>query len=295
MLHLDRKQENGETYLQASISSFSGSPMVRDQAIQTEKMAAIGILAAGLAYEIGVPTLHLQEHIPRIKEAFDDILPILEKTYESNKDLEIAKLSYPAFKREFDEIIAGLQSGAERITKTVDYFRGLSFDGKNRREEIIDLGEILRTCIQLTKSLRKDNDIGLELIINGSVSGIRGDAEQLRYIFLNILFKGHAFLAGKPGEISVTAGRDPSTDYIRVEIEASITKQKNHKNNQRIDETALSLNLGLGSIQKLLKPFNGRFGMRSVRKGGTMFLIEIPTPVPELRKQQEEPVTTDLS
>ncbi len=295
MLYLDRQREDGETFLRGSVSFSPDPDILQDQAVQTERMAAMGILATGLAHDISIRTSDLRGYIPKLSKAFDDILPILEETYKSNENLEIAKLSYAAFKKELQKIMAGLKSGTERIAKTVDYFHGLSLDNQKPSREAIDLGQVLRTCVQLTRSLREDRDIDLGLTVNDGVSGIRGDKAQLQYIFLNILFKAHAFLGGNPGKISVTASRSPSTGYTRIEIETTPVEQNDWKHSPRADETALSLNFGLGSIQKLLLPFNGRFGMKSIHEGGMVFQIEIPAPMPVQKKSVKGPIAVEMS
>jgi len=295
-LHLVRKDGDGDPYLEAAVSFSPVSDAAHERASQTEKMAAIGILAAGLAHDISDPTSCLREQIPKLRRAFDEILPILERTYESNRELEIAELRYPDFKKEFSDMMADMASGAERIAKIVDYFRGLSYDGRDGDGKPIDLGEVLRSCVILTEDLRDDTDITLDLAINGPIIEVVGDREKLQYIFLNVFFKAHALLGDNPGDITVNVYSEDPGKCIRVEIQAAASEKKCDGPQRKTAAAPPSLDFGLGSIHKLLKPLGGRFGMRSVCEGGTVFQIELPIS----RSEQddildERPVVVPLS
>ena len=276
MLHLSPLTKGRDHWLVASVDLFPEDSAVQEQIIQTEKMAAAGILAAGLTQDIAPPASDLRQKVPMLKEAFMKILPILDQAYKSDKELEIADLDYPTFKKELVDIMSGIESGTEKIAETVDHFRSLFDGGRKRRSTEISLTRNLRICVRLTKELLGCDNIDLEFSSAKDLPHVKGNVNHLQYIFLNILFKAHALLEGKTGRISINAGMDPPAGYIRIEIKAEVTGNIKKKKAPTIFPSAVPLSFGLGSIQKLLREFNGRFGMRSVAKDGTVFQIEIP-------------------
>jgi hypothetical protein len=294
-LHLDQERGDGKTCLRGSVS-FSPDPgFLQEQPAQAERIRATGIPAAGPADELNVRASDLSEYVPKLGEVLDDVLPILEESYESGKDLDTADLNHAQLENELQKIITDLKSGTGRTTESADYFHGLSADSKEAVGQAVDIGQLLRTCAELTRSLRGDNNIELGLTLDGGLSEIEGDKAQLEYIFLNILFKAHDFLDGSPGRISVTASRSPSVGDIRIEIETTAAVQNERKVSLRTDETTSSPNFRLGSIHKLLRTLNGRFGMKSIHKGGILFQIEIPVPMSEQQKDNRDALAAELS
>lgn len=69
----------------------------QQQLVQSEKLASLGRLSAGMAHEINNPVQFIQGNMRILSEATDAILPVLDRYAEENPGFKVARLEIPSF------------------------------------------------------------------------------------------------------------------------------------------------------------------------------------------------------
>ncbi len=228
--------EHGETTgcegIAKDITSFK---KMTEKLVYSEKMAAIGQLAAGVAHEINTPLGIILGYTQLLKEDFEKDPNVLQ-------DLEIMEKQAKNCKR----IVSDLLSFA-RSTST-----GTS--------EEVDVNEcLIQTTALIRHSLEMDQ-IELELRLAESVPRIFGDKDRISQVFLNILTNAHQAI-GEKGHVLIETYYDDSAKSVIVRIADSGPGVPDEIKHKMFDPffttkpvgkgTGLGLSVSYGIIQEL--------------------------------------------
>ncbi|MGI5939799.1 MAG: [Fe-Fe] hydrogenase large subunit C-terminal domain-containing protein [Thermoleophilia bacterium] len=225
--------------------------------INTEKLASMGQMAAGVAHELNNPlsTILLYSHILQRK---------LSDREDVGDDLRL---------------IAG---ESERCTRIISNL--LDFARQSRvRVERIDLKDLIDTIVYNTVSHVSANTRQVEAVADVP-PGLEADADrdQLTQVLLNLVKNGVEAMEGRTGTVRVKAREMPETDRIRF----SVSDQGNGIPTGAEDKifqpffTTKSIGkgtgLGLPITYGIVKMHNGNMWFDSEKGVGTTFYVEIP-------------------
>ncbi len=221
------------------------------QLIRTEKLAALGQLAAGVAHEINNPlgTITIYAHILlKNMEADDprrdDVMLIIS---EANRTKDIVK-GLLSFARE-----TKLKPGDTNINDLLEDTLGLL------------VNQLLFQNIKIKKSFSRD------------LPTIFADATQLKQVFLNIILNAAQAMEGR-GNLTITTWQEKS--YIKIKIRDTgpgilpehVGKLFNPFFTTKEKGTGLGLAISYGIIER----HSGKIGVDTDLEKGSTFTISLP-------------------
>jgi PAS domain S-box-containing protein len=190
-LHLvnERILEQKEA-LQASLNKLQET---QKKLIQSEKMASLGILSAGIAHEINNPLNFINGGTLYMETFLKD--------------------NFPSHYEEIKPVIEGIQTGIKRATIIVKSLNQYS-RGDSLPYSLCNLHEIIDDCLVMLHNQFK-NRIEVQKYYSESQHEILGNEGKLHQAFLNVLANaGHAI--DNKGNITITT--DILKDKIRIVI-----------------------------------------------------------------------------
>jgi two-component system NtrC family sensor kinase len=236
------------------------------QLVQSDKLAALGKMAAGVAHEINNP-----------------LAVILQKTGWMEDLLEEEDLRNSRNYQELKASIAKIEEHVERARKVVHGMLGYARKMEPRTEDV-DVNETVKQTVSLLNNFARINNIEIKTELASDLPIIAGDQSQLQQVFLNIINNAIDAIS-KDGLINIKTGRSDSV--ITVEIKDSGPGIPPDKQKRVFDpffttkEPGKGTGLGLWISYTIMEKMGGNISFESVVGKGTTFFIRIPVKVPE--------------
>ncbi len=258
----------------------------QSQLIQSEKLASIGQLAAGVAHEINNPVGFVSSNVHTLKEYSHDLLILIDEyqaLLEQHPELDhntietlLSKLDYDYLKNDIVALIDESEDGLLRVKKIVDDLRNFSRDGKEEWQET-DLHKELDSTLNIVRNeLKYKAEVIKEY---GNLPLVKCLPAQLNQVFMNLLVNAGQAIE-EQGTIHIRTGT--LLNQVWVEIRDSGKGIKQEELSSIFDPfyttkpvgkgTGLGLSVSYGIIQK----HHGHIDVHSTPGEGTSMRIRIP-------------------
>ena len=255
---------------------------------QADKLASIGELVSGIGHEINNPNQFIRGNIKIIKQAFGDILPILDEYYKFHPDLKIAKLNYPFFLEHIMTLINDIEHGSERIKNIVQGLRNFAKKNEGLLVDTVRINTIVEDAIKLVqKEVRKKAEIILDL--SPDLPTFKGNAQKIEQVLVNLIVNaGQAIPDDRKGQITVRTKKNNSDIIVQVEDNGCGMSEKTL--NQIFNPFFTTkrgkggTGLGLPIVFRIVEEHGGKIYVKSKLGEGSIFTITIPVKSPQANK-----------
>ncbi len=255
---IDDEQNAGETlgYVML-VRDLTRTKAEAEETLETERLNALTLLAAGVAHEIGNPLnsldIHLQLMERKLRKLEAGERQGLEEHLETARD-EIGRL---------DSILKQFLSAVRPSTP---------------RRERANLNAILHDSLKLLQPELESRGIAVELQLAEDLPPLEIDQGQFQQVFYNLLRNAYQALSGEDGRITL---RSRSTEY---EIELSIQDNGSGISPEHMGaifepyRTTKSSGSGLGLliVRRIVREHGGEISIESEEGLGTKVTIHLP-------------------
>jgi len=225
----------------------------REETLRTEKMASIGLLAAGMAHEIGTPLASIMGYAELSAGEQPDNAAIQDYARRITDDCS-----------RIDRIVRGL----------LDFSRPRTPGGENA-----DVRNVVLSTVDLMTQQGAFNLLNLRMEIDEGMLLAKCDQHQLQQVVINLLLNSRdATPSG--GTITVRAAQE--TDQIRLDIIDSGTGISAADMKHIFDpffttkEPGKGTGLGLAISARIVEGFGGRITVTSEIGEGSCFSVWLP-------------------
>ena len=256
----------------------------QQQLLQSEKMAAIGQLAAGVAHEINNPVGFVNSNLGTLKTYVSRLMMLLN-AYEAvdaggdRSQLEQArKAADLEFLREdLPSLLAESQEGLGRVTKIVHDLKDFSRVDQAETQRA-DLNAALESTLNVVwNELKYKADVVREL---GDIPEVVCVPAQINQVFMNLLVNA-AQAIDQHGRITVRSGRE--NGHVWFEIADTGRGMPPEVRNRVFEPFYTTKPVGQGtglglsiSYDIIVKKHGGRFDLSSTPGQGTTFKLWLP-------------------
>lgn len=230
--------------------------------LHREKMAALGLMAAGIAHEVGNPLAAISAIVQRL---------------EWNAEPKL---------REKCRIV---RQQVERISKIIDELRQFSQPDRLVGDDELDLNEALQTSLQVSRFDPRGKKVKIVTHLEPGLPKIHANADRWQQVFLNLII--NAFDAMPDGgQLTVRSGRSGGRlEFVFRDTGVGMSAEQLQKLFHPFYSTKPAQRrsgLGLAVCDGIVRSYGGTVHVSSKPGEGSEFRIVLPA---EREEQADEP------
>ncbi len=252
---INNQLENQKINLEKTLKNLHST---QEQLIQSEKMASLGLLSAGIAHEINNPLNFIHGGSIALENYFE------EKPECSNGEIE----SY-------------LKAIKEGVRRTADIVTSLNHYSRSNENNIVscDINKIINNCLSILKS-QISNKVSIKKDLKEKLPNINGNEGKLHQAVLNIIYNSIQAIQTSEGTICIASWFDDKNIFIKI-VDTGIGIPKNIINNVfdpffTTKEPGKGTGLGLSITYNIIKEHQGAITINSKENEWTEINVVFP-------------------
>jgi signal transduction histidine kinase len=266
--------------------------LLQSQLLQSEKMASIGQLAAGVAHEINNPATFVGVNAVTMEKWWKLFEPIFDKAIELGWDQEPGLKKLPEMLANVPRMIQSIKEGTARISSITSALREFARPS-NEKKQLTDIRQVFKGMAIMTKNRYKYH---AELVIEdkAEIPKIFGNSQKLEQVFVNLIINAADAIKekadmmkdrGQPfqGLISISTslrerpkkrieivikdnGIGMETDVMKKVFDPFFTTKSQKK----------GTGLGMSIVYGIIEDHGGTISVESTKGEGTGFTVTFP-------------------
>ena len=264
------------------------------QLVESEKMASLGQLTAGIAHEINNPINFITSNVNPLKRDVDILLEAITKietvgladglSAEKQKQIQEYKdeIDFDYLKVEISHLLKGINDGAAR---TAEIVKGLRIFSRLDEDDLkkADINEGLDSTLIIVNNLFNNK---IRLVKEyGNIPLIECYPGKLNQVFLNIISNAIYAINKQHGDkpdgiLKISTIHDENSIFIKIEDNGTgmdeTTKKKIFEPFFTTKDVGEGTGLGMSITYNTIKKHNGNIVINSALGAGTEFILELP-------------------
>ncbi|WP_169977249.1 PAS domain-containing sensor histidine kinase [Tautonia rosea] len=213
-----------------SIRDLTERQRMRDMLIQSEKLASIGLLSAGVAHEINNPLAYVANNLAVLERDLRGVFSLIE-TYEEARpkmadeavrqieEVE-AELDWDYVRANTDRLITRTREGVQRVASIVSNLRSMARTAPPSKE-LVPLSELVASALEMAQGRLRKAKITVEVDAPPDLARVPCVANQIAQVILNLLINASQSIQDldrpEGGRIAIRLRDEDEAQVIEIE------------------------------------------------------------------------------
>ncbi len=236
---------------------------------ERQKLESVGILAAGVAHEINNPLAFVRANLAHLRTLAERVEKLVG-VEAAGPDADLLELA---------TVVDESLEGVVRITRIVNDM--LHFARVPREtSEPVDVNDVIRTALRLA-AFDRNNAVVVEERLASGLPPVRGSANRLVQVLLNLLLNANQALAGRPSaHVVAESAREGRNVIVQVRDNGpGVPEPHRHRVFDPFFTTRApgdGTGLGLSIAFDIVREHGGELELGTAPEGGACFTIRLP-------------------
>jgi signal transduction histidine kinase len=264
------------------------------QLVESEKLASLGQMTAGIAHEINNPVNYVRSNVQPLKRDIDELLSLIQfvhpdqtpqdlKQHWHDLQLKYKELDVDYLKKEIEMLMGGIEEGAKR---TADIVRSLRIFSRTDQDELVvaDINENIQSTLMVMRSVTS-KEVKIITSLDETLKPVNCYPGKLNQVFMNLITNAlHAVqesknpLSERKIEISTKQLKD-GVEIVFSDNGCGIPQAVREKIFDPFFTTkqvGVGTGLGLSIVLGIVQDHQGKINIDSTEHVGTRITIFLP-------------------
>lgn len=293
-LSLEQQVEDRTAEIKTAYDDLQES---QEQLIQSEKMASLGQMVAGVAHEINTPLGYVTSNLETLKLNLDDVGLVMKEvnrlmlsvqkpqrnnreitahlmqTLKSYKDLEAPELMDESL-----QLLGDGSYGLSEISKLVVSLKDFARLDRQNAEQI-DLHDCIESSVTIASNHIRENNVNIVKDFS-ELPRINCFPSKLNQLFLNIITNACQAMSNDGGELKISTQLIDGNIHVNLKDQgigmSEETKQKMFDPFFTTKDIGVGTGLGMSIAYKIIDAHNGSIDVDSTVGEGTTVSVILP-------------------
>ena len=263
------------------------------QLVQSERLAAVGELAAGVAHEVNNPVNFALNAARTLRASVKELqglsasVAAIEWGDDDRRAAQVQELQAQAQEMGLEdltdtvgELSQIISEGLDRTHTLVGDLRDFARPGSRREKGEVELSKSLRSTVQLLQHKLRDARAEVRVDVPPDLPPVWADPGALNQVFLNLIKNSAESFAGGGGTIRVEASAENGTVRVRVADDgcgmSDDVREHLFEPFFTTKESGGGTGLGLSICRQIVEAHQGHIQVESREGEGSVVTLELP-------------------
>jgi PAS domain S-box-containing protein len=266
---------------------------IQAKLIQTNKMTSLGLLVSGMAHEVNNPNNNIKFSAHVLARTWSDMVPVLDKTFQEEGDFVIGGHLYSNVRTTMPQLISGITESSRRIEGIIKNLRDFVRKGSTDTSQKVEINGIVSVSVAILNNQIKTYTRDFALDLAEGMPKVRGNAQQLGQVVINLIMNAVQALPDKRRGVSVVTSFDEETGMAVIKVRDNGCGMPPEVKSRlfepffstKLDSGGTGLGLAISNV--IIKDHGGVLDFDSVPGEGTTAIVRLPViSAPYQQKEQ---------
>ncbi len=254
----------------------------RRQLVEADKLASLGVVASGVAHEINNPNNFIMMNSSVLRNAWDDVLPVLDKYYEKCGDFSISNIPYSEMRSEIANLFDGIMEGSKRISRIIMNMKNYAKRDVTDVTQKVRVNDVVTAALSLTSHQIKKSTRSILVDCSRNLPLVRGSLQRLEQVVVNLIQNACQALPGwNRGIVIKTSYVQEDNEVVVCIADEGVGIRPEHMDHVldpffTTKADVGGTGLGLSVCAGIVKEHGGRLEFESEFGGGTKVYLCLP-------------------
>ena len=250
--------------------------------IQSDKIASLGLLVAGMAHEINNPNHAIRLNASLLSKIWTSARPILDVALEGEEDTLLGGIEYGELRDKIPTMLTGLLDASAHIESIIGGLRDFSRPAKDEEDEEVRIDLVVEASLRLLGAYIHAATSHFRLELDPGLPAARASFHGLEQVLINLIQNAcqsledptkaiviHGSFDSVAGRLSIVVadeGRGMSPEELAQIRDPFFTTRRGEG----------GLGLGIPISVTIVEKFGGSLAFDSESGRGTRAIIELP-------------------
>lgn len=293
---LEKSNEHLRKEIADRIQAEKERDMHREQLIQAEKMASLGILVSGIAHEINNPNNFIMMNTPILMNAWQSVMPLLDRYSVEKGNFDAGGVPWSEMRESIPVLFSGISEGSRRIGRIVRDLREFARVDTENRKESVDMNRVVSSAVTLVGNLIRKSTDSFRTDLAENLPEIQGSFQKLEQVVINLLQNACQSLQNHQNTIRVSTFFHEDTQRVEVKVhdegigiaEKDIPRIMDPFYTTKRDKGGTGLGLSVSAT--IVQEHGGSIRVESREGQGSTFTVSLPV---KAKKQSAKILVAD--